>query len=558
MNTPALGLQVEGLTIRRQRATLIDDLSVRIEPGSFVGLIGPSGAGKSTLLRTLGLRPPSKRNRDLGIISIFGPENATRISGNNHQALLDVLSYVPQQDHFPEGTQVGEVLHDALTFAKEEQKIEELLASVGLNQDQKFIKQSVSSISGGEKRRLSLARALCSNPRILLLDEPTSGLDIPVAFEIMQLLRDLCDEKGLTIVTTSHQPTTLVICDRVLVMTEEGKLGADHSDFSLHLENTPESHLFDQKTSIRDIEKLNYEDSEDRTRDRWDPEHFSVILRRSFRQIFRDSSAVRITIALPVLLAALIVFTQSLHGEMAPQFINFFLTIAALWIGMSLTIREIVSSRILYAIDELSGLGKYSFFLAKTCYASIAVTFSTLLLCLSAWTFIAAFNIEPNAVASSQWFDARDFVSHFIILTLVCFSGAMIGLLLSTFARSERGAIAMMPLVLLPHVLFSKYATGYASKPTSDTLSHPFHSLALEHVDYSSLTMIELGNFWLSLFTATRHATSCFDELGSGTIRFSQIFGIDFWVLTCLILCQAVLALIIFCYSANSAIRRIR
>ena len=67
-----------------------------------------------------------------------------------------------------------------------------------------------------------------------------------------------------------------------------------------------------------------------------------------------------------------------------------------------------------------------------------------------------------------------------------------------------------------------------------------------------------LGNFWMSLLTATRHATSCFDELGSGIIRLPQIFGIDFWVLVCLILCQALLALMIFCYSANSAIRRIR
>ena len=169
MNAPVLGLQVEGLTIRQRGATLIDKLSVRIEPGSFVGLIGPSGAGKSTLLRTLGLRPPSKRNRDLGIISIIEPEKAIRISGNNHQTLLDVLSYVPQQDHFPEGSRVGEVLRDALTFAQEDQPIEDLLSSVGLSCEEDFINQSVSSISGGEKRRLTLARALCSNPRILLL-----------------------------------------------------------------------------------------------------------------------------------------------------------------------------------------------------------------------------------------------------------------------------------------------------------------------------------------------------------------------------------------------------
>ena len=104
MSNSAIGLQVEGLTIRKKDLTILDRLSLHLEAGSFTGLIGPSGAGKTTLLRTLGLRPPSKKNKDLGIVSIVSETEATRISGANHQSLLEILSYVPQQDLLSNGS----------------------------------------------------------------------------------------------------------------------------------------------------------------------------------------------------------------------------------------------------------------------------------------------------------------------------------------------------------------------------------------------------------------------------------------------------------------------
>ena len=556
MNNSAIGLQIEGLTIRKNDLTILDRLSLHLDAGSFTGLIGPSGAGKTTLLRTLGLRPPSKKNEDLGIVSIVSGTEATRISGANHQSLLEILSYVPQQDLFPEYANVGEILEEALTFSSYDTNAISVLESVDLSKD--FLEMAVSQISGGERRRLSLARALCSGPRILLLDEPTSGLDLPVAHEVMQLLRALCDRHKLTIVVTSHLPGTLAVCDRVLVMAKGGKLRADYQDVPTLLTTTAEADLFEKSTSITPIKSFDYNDSNHASRDRWNLHHFGAIFRRSARQSFRDYGAALVTIALPILLAGLIVFAQSLHGSNSPRFINFFLSIAALWIGMSLTIREIISTRVLYAIDELSGLGKFSFFYAKSAFATLMVVFSTFLLCVSTWFFVSLFNIDPNAVEASDWFDARDFISHFFVLGIICFSGTMIGLLLSTLARSERGAVSMMPIVLLPHVLLSKYATGFAGEANDARLTHPFHSLDLKAIDYSGFTLIEQGNFWSSLFASTRHATSVFDQLGSARFSFSQIFGLDFWALVILVTSQALLTLIIFCYSANSAIRRIK
>jgi len=556
MNNSAIGLQVEELTIRKNDLTILDRLSLHLEAGSFTGLIGPSGAGKTTLLRTLGLRPPSKKNKDLGIVSIVSGTEATRISGANHQSLLEILSYVPQQDLFPEYAKVGEILEEALTFSGYDTNPISVLESVDLSKD--FLEMAVSQISGGERRRLSLARALCSGPRILLLDEPTSGLDLPVAHEVMQLLRALCDRHKLTIVVTSHLPGTLAVCDRVLVMAKGGNLRADYQDIPTLLTTTAETDLFEKSTSITPIKSFDYTDSHHASRDRWNLHHFGAIFRRSARQSFRDYGAALVTIALPILLAGLIVFAQSLHGSNSPRFINFFLSIAALWIGMSLTIREIISTRVLYAIDELSGLGKFSFFYAKSAFATLMVIFSTLLLCVSTWFFVSLFNIDPNAVEASDWFDARDFISHFFVLGIVCFSGTMIGFLLSTLARSERGAVSMMPIVLLPHVLLSKYATGFAGEANDARITHPFHSLDLKEINYSGFTLIEQGNFWSSLFASTRHATSVFDQLGSARFSFNQIFGLDFWALAILVTSQALLTLIIFCYSANSAIRRIK
>lgn len=557
MKQEAVGLQVEGLTIRSKKGEVIlKDVSVSLEGGSFVALIGPSGAGKSTLLRTLGLRPPSKKNGDRGIVALVRGESATRISGRNHQSLLEQLSYVPQEDLFPEAAKVGEVLEEALIFSGHHAEPEALLASVGLPPND--LGKRVEQLSGGEKRRLSLARALCSEPRIILLDEPTSGLDLPVAHEVMALLRKLCDSRSLTIVTTSHLPGTLAVCDRVLVMAKGGQLKADHRNFS-SLPASPEAKtLFEQRTPITPIPSFDYVDLPHLPRDWWNRHHFAAVFRRSVRQAYRDSGAARVTIALPILLAGLIVFTQSLHGTNSPSFINFFLTVAALWIGMSLTVRDIVSSRALYAIDELSGLGKYSYFHARAAFAVFMMLVSTLLLCVATWVFVALFRIDPDAVAASAWFDARDFISHLIVLGLVCFSGALIGLLLSTLAASERGAVAMMPLVLLPQVLLSKYACGFAGAASSSTPTHPFQSLEVKPLDYGAFTWIEAANFWGSLFTSTRHATSIFDQLGSTRFAFHQIFGLDFWALLVLITAQGLLALVVFSYSANTAIRRIR
>ena len=168
------------------------------------------------------------------------------------------------------------------------------------------------------------------------------------------------------------------------------------------------------------------------------------------------------------------------------------------------------------------------------------------------------FDIDPDAVKASDWFDSRDFISHLFVLGTVCFSGTMIGLILSTIARSERGAVAMMPIVLLPHVLFSKYACGFAGVASQDELTHPFQSLDLKQHDYSSFDWIETGNLWGGLFTSTRHATAIFDQLGSSRFSFSQIFGLDFLTLSILVVGQSLLSLVIFCYSANSAIRRIK
>lgn len=553
MRAKAPGLLVKGLTIRSDGIPLLQDLDLHLEGGTLTGLIGPSGAGKSTLLLTLGLRPPSRKNGDRGIVALVEDGHATRISGRNHQALLDILSYVPQEDVFPEAAKVGEVLEEALIFSGQDGEPKALLTSVGLPPD--ALARSVASLSGGERRRLSLARALCPAPRILLLDEPTSGLDLPVAQEIMKLLRDLCDSRDLTIVATSHLPGTLAKCDRVLVMDRGGILKADHRDFGAVLRELPEAAVFDKTTRISPLPPLEYEDSPDVSSDRWDFRHFGAIFRRCARQATRDIGAARVTLALPIVLAALIIFTQALHGGEAPRFINFFLTIAALWTGMSLTIRNIVASRTLYALDELSGLGMISYFSARTTFAAVMVGLSTTLLCVAAWLFVALFQIDPDAVPDSDWFDARDFVSHLLVLGLVCFSGAVIGLLLSTLARSEEGAVAMMPLVLLPHVLLSKYACGFADG--SERL-HPFQSLEAGRPLEGAFTGLEAGNFWGSLFTSTRHATSVFDQLGSSRFSLGQLFGLDFQALVLLVAGQLLFTFLIFCYSANAAIRRIK
>ena len=201
--------------------TAVDNVNLTIEDGEIFGVIGYSGAGKSTLIRLLnGLEKPTS-----GEISIAGHELST-ITAKELREARQKISMVFQHFNLLWSRTVRENIAFPLEIAgvsktDRERKVSELIELVGLKGREDAYP---SQLSGGQKQRVGIARALSNDPQVLLCDEATSALDPETTDSILDLLTDINDKLGLTIVLITHEMHVIrKICHRVAVM-EAGKV----------------------------------------------------------------------------------------------------------------------------------------------------------------------------------------------------------------------------------------------------------------------------------------------------------------------------------------------
>jgi D-methionine transport system ATP-binding protein len=219
-------LEIQHLSKAFGSTKVLDDVSLSVEKGDVFGILGLSGAGKSTLVRCVnGLEKP-----DSGIVTF---ESET-ISSNTVKPSAEArrkIAMIFQGFGLLEQRTALENVHLAYELGQDEDKdrskSRELLAKVGLTEKEK---NYPSQLSGGQKQRVAIARALALKPEILLCDEATSALDAETAEQILQLLKALNRELGLTILIISHQMSVLEdICNKVAIIdhakiVEEGLL----------------------------------------------------------------------------------------------------------------------------------------------------------------------------------------------------------------------------------------------------------------------------------------------------------------------------------------------
>jgi len=203
-------LSAEGLRVQVGARCLLEDINLRVEPGEIVGLLGPNGAGKTTTFRVLTgqLRP------DSGEVQLSGQV----LRGPLHKRVRAGVGYLPQISSLLEGLSVAQQLHVALE-ARGAARTEaaSFLERVGL---EGLAEQRVELLSGGEARRVEIARCLATDPKILLLDEPFSGLDPKAIALLAEDIRGLA-KSGLGVLITDHAVReTMPLCDRVLLLVQ--------------------------------------------------------------------------------------------------------------------------------------------------------------------------------------------------------------------------------------------------------------------------------------------------------------------------------------------------
>ncbi|MGF1451779.1 MAG: LPS export ABC transporter ATP-binding protein [Opitutales bacterium] len=211
----AEGLAAMGLCKRYGKREVVRDVSLHVGPGEIVGLLGPNGAGKTTTFYMIvGLVPANRGIVRLGEYDISGLPMYRRARRG--------ISYLPQEPStFRKLTvyQNIQAIVETLSIPRKERRavIEQHLAELGL---EGVARQKAYTLSGGERRRLEISRALVANPRFMLLDEPFSGVDPISVAEVQDLVVDLA-RRGIGVLITDHNVReTLRIVDRAYILTE--------------------------------------------------------------------------------------------------------------------------------------------------------------------------------------------------------------------------------------------------------------------------------------------------------------------------------------------------
>jgi energy-coupling factor transporter ATP-binding protein EcfA2 len=396
----------------------------------------------------------------------------------------------------------GRLRMASLTEAELERRVNETLEEVNMTAHRgKYVRV----LSGGQKKRVSIAIELLMRPQFIILDEPTSGLDPGTASELMDVLRGLA-RKGFTIVCITHTLDTMNFFDTLLVLGLKRPQGEPDKVGTLAYYGDPDDlyPTYGVRNAADLFKKLENLDTANVSQPQTDAQtpiaeapsdtdssgvrlimgeilgrfkaadaagffnQFSVVLKRSWLTFFRDKSSLLLNLIQPVILATLTVLAQ--YAAPASINIHFFLVVSALWMGMTLTVREIVNEKKLYARDRLVALDPLAFLAGKLVTALLLLAPVALLLYLSALIAIPVFLNEGAAMESLE---RASIIKSTFVLWLAGAGGALVGLAISTLSKTERMAVMILPIALLLQVLLSRVVFGHTTYWDSQPLPIP-------------------------------------------------------------------------------------
>ena len=202
------------------RIVAVDEISFEILKGEFVVIVGPSGAGKTTVLNILGGMDQASSGEvwvDGRDIARFSPRQLTGYRRDDIGFVFQFYNLVPNLTAL-------ENVELAMQICKNPLDAREVLEEVGLRDR---LANFPAQLSGGEQQRVSIARALAKNPKLLLCDEPTGALDYQTGKAILKLLQDMCRERGMTVIVITHNSALTPMADRV-IRIKNGKVAEMH------------------------------------------------------------------------------------------------------------------------------------------------------------------------------------------------------------------------------------------------------------------------------------------------------------------------------------------
>ncbi|WP_041321385.1 FHA domain-containing protein [Mycobacterium intracellulare] len=450
---------------------LLDHISVTARPGTLTAIIGGSGAGKTTLSRLIvGYTSPTS-----GTVTFEGHNIHTE-----YASMRSRIGMVPQDDVVHRQLTVNQALNYAAELrlppdtSKEERArvVAQVLEELDMTQ---HAETRVDKLSGGQRKRASVALELLTQPSLLLLDEPTSGLDPALDRQVMLMLRQLADA-GRVVLVVTHSVSYLDVCDQILLVAPGGKTAfcgpPDQVEAAMGTRNWAD--IFakvgaDPDEANRRFKERNQQSSQPPTpqspADLGEPpqtnlwRQLSTIARRQVRLVVSDRGYTIFLAILPFLIGALSLTVKGPHPGLGPadpmgpaptqpQYIMVLLNIGAVFMGTALTIRDLIGERAIFKREQAVGLSTTAYLLAKIAVFCVFATGQAAIA-----TIIVRLG-KGAPTAHPQFFGNSTF-SLFVTVAGTCVASAMLGLLLSALAQSNEQIMPLLVVSIMSQLVFS-------------------------------------------------------------------------------------------------------
>lgn len=470
VESPTVG-RVDAVDVSRHVGArqILQELSLSVEPGELVAIAGGSGAGKSTLLEILaGLQPPSA-----GEVRHDGVVRGARVSADSR------IGYVPQDDIIHLEMPLRRTLRYAArlrlpagTSAVEADRIvEETMQDLDLADRAEV---PVRALSGGQRKRASIAVELLTRPHLFFLDEPTSGLDPSTAADVMRLLRRL-SRRGVTVVLTTHEPAGIDRCDRVVFLARDGHLAFTGSPTEVRryfgVEDLADVYDRLAREHTPQVWAERFADSggtsESRTGSALPPippvpatrsdvggtgmvRQWWLLTQRNVDVLLRNRLTLAVLLGSPVLVTAMMatLFQRGAfdpHGaaDLGPAQIVFWIAFAGFFFGLTYGLLQIVGEMAVFRQERLAGLRVGAYVASKmTALLPVLAGVSALLLgVLRALGRLPAVGWDVSAVL-------------FVTIVIEATSALALGLLASAAVSNAAQAALALPMLCFPQVLF--------------------------------------------------------------------------------------------------------
>ncbi len=465
---------------------LLDEVDLSIQPNEFVGLLGPSGAGKSTLMDSMnGMRPASSGHVLVNNLDLY----------QHLESLKQSIGYVPQDDIIHRELTVYRTLYYVarlrlsrdISTGEIDQVVGEVMDITGLSERRDV---PISQLSGGQRKRVSIAVELITKPSVIFLDEPTSGLDPATEEKVMKLFRQIA-ESGRTVILTTHAMENVKLFDKLVVLMR-GKLVfyGKPQEALAHCGAESFKDLYDKLEGpiFEKLKKANGRANKDQiaeeVADDWkrrflQTEQYRMNVEIPLRSVsagghFAAPVKRRLTIVdwirqwatlsrryLEVLGAdkfnLLILFGQApiialltnivVSSDAPRDFIYFVLALVSLWFGTSVAAREIIRERAVYKRERMVNLRLLPYVGSKILILMMIVGLQCLLL-FGTLKFLDLAGLMPFPVRFAG-------VGHLAVMMITSIVGIALGLFVSAVVKTSEMATSMIPLILIPQILFS-------------------------------------------------------------------------------------------------------